>query len=78
MTGKHKSKKKDLAFAIESGGQRESKLSALRLFLEFGDAAEKLRAKQELHLIAFGGEPPEKELGEVDDGNSSDSSSSCD
>jgi hypothetical protein len=46
--------------------------------LEFGDAAEKLRAKQELHLIAFGGEPPEKELGEVDDGNSSDSSSSCD
>jgi hypothetical protein len=67
---------KDLALAIESGHQRESKLSALHLFLEFGDATEKLRAKQELHLIAFGGVQREVESDELVDDNSSASSSS--
>jgi hypothetical protein len=42
--------RKKLIGGIESGHQRESKLSALHLSLEFGDATEKLRAMQELHL----------------------------
>ena len=33
---------------------RESKLSALRLILEFGDTQEKKKAKSELFSIAYG------------------------
>jgi hypothetical protein len=43
-----------LASALAVGSVREAKMSALRMFLEFGTPAEKLKAKQELHLIAYG------------------------
>ena len=42
-----------LTNAIEAGSEREAKMKALHLFLEFGDDAEKQRAKQELGRIAF-------------------------
>ncbi len=45
-----------LASALAVGSVREAKMSALRMFLEFGSSAEKLKAKQELHLIAYGAE----------------------
>ena len=75
-----------IASAIEVGSMRESKLAALRMFLEFGSATEKERAKQELHLIAYGAgqqqqpypreEEKEEDLDEAEDesDNSSDSS----
>jgi hypothetical protein len=41
------------ADAIEAGSEREAKMKALHLFLEFGDEGEKQRAKRELQRIAF-------------------------
>ncbi len=43
-----------MANAILAGSRSESKISALQLILEFGDEGEKLKAKNELQLIAFG------------------------
>jgi hypothetical protein len=45
---------KCIVSAIEKSDERESKMSALRLFLEFGSTEEKLKAKAELATIAFG------------------------
>ena len=43
-----------IATAIEVGSMRETKLAALRMFLEFGSTPEKQQAKRELHSIAYG------------------------
>ena len=61
-------KKAAIASAIEVGSLRESKLAALRMFLEFGSSAEKQRAKQELHVIAYGRlqQPSDDNAEEVD------------
>jgi hypothetical protein len=39
---------------LELGDARDAKMSALRMFLEFGSHSEKCKAKRELHVIAFG------------------------
>ncbi len=44
---------KSIVSAIQKADEREAKMSALRLFLEFGSAEEKLKARQELALFAF-------------------------
>ena len=66
---KHKSKKRSksststetvaksqkcIVTAIEKADEREAKMRALQLFLEFGSAEEKQKAKEELSPIAFG------------------------
>jgi hypothetical protein len=40
--------------AIEKADERESKLAALQLLLEFGTSAEKEDARKEIANIAFG------------------------
>jgi hypothetical protein len=76
-------KARALASAIEVGSIRESKLSALRLILEFGNETEKAKARRELHLIAYGTvqepeqhEPEPQVLESSSDGSADDSS--CD
>ncbi len=61
-------KKTAITFAIEVGSLRESKLAVLHMFLEFGSSAEKQRAKQELHVIAYGRlqQPSDDNAEEVD------------
>jgi hypothetical protein len=75
-------KKSGIALAIALGSVREAKLSALRLFLEFGSANEKLKAKQELHSIAYGVAHPAEQTatstGEVVDTSSTTSGSDND
>jgi hypothetical protein len=44
---------RSIVSAIEKADEREAKMSALRMFLEFGSSEEKLKARQELALIAF-------------------------
>jgi hypothetical protein len=59
-------KKTAIATAIEVGSLRESKLAALRMFLEFGSSAEKERAKRELQVIAYGTNEPAEEVNAED------------
>ncbi len=50
----NKKASKGIITAIELGSKRETKLSALCLILEFGDEAEKSKARRELHALAYG------------------------
>lgn len=70
-------KNKRLANAILAGSRSESKISALRLILEFGDEGEKLKAKNELQLIAFGNIREESEHS-LSDSDSDEESLLCD
>ncbi len=45
---------------LQLGDAREAKMSALRMFLEFGSHSEKCNAKRELHAIAFGTSAPQQ------------------
>jgi len=54
---------------LAAGDEREAKISALRLFLEFGSEKEKKKAKRELAAIAFGS----AEEGESDTSSTSSS-----
>ncbi len=59
---------------LELGDARESKMSALKLLLEFGSNNDKIKARQELYAIAFGKDTLEQE-DDVNDGDNGDESS---
>jgi hypothetical protein len=52
--------------ALEMGDERESKMSALRILVEFGTDAERKKAKAELCAIAFGKSATAEEVKEDD------------
>lgn len=75
-------KKNGIASPLVLGSVREAKLSALCLFLEFGSADEKMKAKQELHSIAYGVAQPAEQTsnsgGEVVDTSSTTTTTGSD
>jgi len=59
-----------IAKAISEGNAYEAKMQALRILMEFGSATEKIKAREELCSIAYGGARTE-----MDEDNGNDSSS---
>jgi hypothetical protein len=58
---------------LELGDARESKMSALKLLLEFGSNEDKIKARRELYAIAFGSPASENEDDASDAGSDEDS-----